>query len=92
VPEIAAVVSGGVIYNQVHPVLGLSGLQESAAIAVDREYRRGRAAPAPRAVVAEHKEPEASGEAVGMLSGTRDYISDFADAAENAVDATEPKR
>ena len=24
-----------------------------------------------------------------MLSGTRDYISDFADAAENAVDSEE---
>jgi hypothetical protein len=42
-------------------------------------------------VVAGHKEPESSDEAVGMLSGRRDYISDFADAAENAVDAKEPK-
>jgi hypothetical protein len=44
---------------------------------------------APRAVVGGHKKPEASDEAVEMLSGTRDYIPDFADAAENAVDSEE---
>jgi hypothetical protein len=46
----------------------------------------------PEGAVARHKEPDGSDQAVEMLSGTRDYISDFGAAAENAVDAKEPKR
>lgn len=88
-PEIATVVSGDVVSNQVHPVLGLSGPKgwQELIANIDEIERLS-----PEGGRARHKEPEASDEAVEMLSGTCDYISDFGAAAENAVDAKEPKR
>ena len=44
----------------------------------------------PATIVAGHKKPEASDQAVEeMIDGTRSYISDFAEAAKSAKDADE---
>jgi len=87
VPAIDTVVSGDVVYNQIHAMLGLSGPDEwqSWIESVNRVERLR-----PTTIVAGHKKPEASDQAVDeMLDGTRSYISDFADAAQTARDAEE---
>jgi glyoxylase-like metal-dependent hydrolase (beta-lactamase superfamily II) len=87
VPAIDTVVSGDVVYNQIHAMLGLSGPEEwrNWIESVNRvEALR------PTTIVAGHKKPEASDQAVeAMLDGTRSYISDFADLAQTAKDADE---
>jgi glyoxylase-like metal-dependent hydrolase (beta-lactamase superfamily II) len=87
IPAIDTVVSGDVVYNQIHAMLGLSGPEEwqDWIESVNRvEQLR------PTTIVAGHKKPEASDQAVeAMLDGTRSYISDFADAAQTAKDADE---
>jgi hypothetical protein len=87
VPAIDAVVAGDVIYNQIHAMLGLSGPDEwQNWIASVDQIERLR----PRTIVAGHKKPEASDQAVEeMIDGTRSYISDFAEAAQSAVDVDE---
>jgi hypothetical protein len=88
-PEIATVVSGDVVHNQVDPVLGLSnpkGWQELIANIDEIE----RLSP-------EGGRGQAQGSR-GERRGGRDAqwhtrpISDFGVAAENAVDAKKPKR
>ena len=87
VPAIDTVVSGDVVYNQIHAMLGLSGPEEwrNWIESVNRvEALR------PTTIVAGHKKPEASDQAVeAMLDGTRSYISAFADLAQTAKDADE---
>jgi len=87
IPAIDTVVSGDVVYNQIHAMLGLSGPEEwqDWIESVNRvEQLR------PTTIVAGHKKPEASDQAVeAMLDGTRSYISDFADAAQTAKDVDE---
>jgi glyoxylase-like metal-dependent hydrolase (beta-lactamase superfamily II) len=87
IPAIDTVVSGDVVYNQIHAMLGLSGPYEwhNWIESINRvEQLR------PTTIVAGHKKPEASDQAVdAMLDGTRSYISDFADAAQTAGDARE---
>lgn len=87
IPAIDTVVSGDVVYNQIHAMLGLSGPDEwqNWIESINRvEQLR------PTTIVAGHKKPEASDQAVdAMLDGTRSYISDFADAAQTAGDARE---
>jgi glyoxylase-like metal-dependent hydrolase (beta-lactamase superfamily II) len=82
IPAIDTVVSGDVVYNQIHAMLGLSGPEEwqNWIESVNRVERLG-----PATIVAGHKKPEASDQAVeAMLEGTRSYISDFADSAQTA--------
>jgi glyoxylase-like metal-dependent hydrolase (beta-lactamase superfamily II) len=87
VPAIDTVVSGDVVYNEIHAMLGLSGPDDwrNWIGSVDKvEQLR------PTTIVAGHKKAEASDQAVqAMLDGTRSYISDFADAAQTAEDADE---
>jgi glyoxylase-like metal-dependent hydrolase (beta-lactamase superfamily II) len=87
IPAIDTVVSGDVVYNEIHAMLGLSGPEEwqNWIKSINRvEQLR------PTTIVAGHKKPEASDQAVeAMLDGTRSYISDFADAAQTAGDARE---
>jgi glyoxylase-like metal-dependent hydrolase (beta-lactamase superfamily II) len=87
VPAIDTVVSGDVVYNQIHAMLGLSGPDEwrDWIESVNRvESLR------PTTIVAGHKKPEASDQDVqAMLDGTRSYIADFADLAQTAKDADE---
>jgi glyoxylase-like metal-dependent hydrolase (beta-lactamase superfamily II) len=87
VPAIDTVVAGDVIYNQIHAMLGLSGPDEwQNWIASVNQVERLR----PATIVAGHKKPEASDQAVEeMIDGTRSYISDFAEAAQSAKDADE---
>ena len=87
VPAIDTVVSGDVIYNQIHPMLGLGGPDEWGqwiqSVNRVQELR-------PTAIVAGHKRPEASDQDVaGMIEGTRAYIRDFASNAQTAKDARE---
>ena len=87
VPAIDTVVAGDVIYNQIHAMLGLSGPDDWRDwIASVNQVERLR----PATIVAGHKKPEASDQAVEeMIDGTRSYISDFAEAAQSAKDADE---
>ena len=87
VPAIDTVVAGDVIYNQIHAMLGLSAPDDwQNWIASVDQVERLR----PATIVAGHKKPEASDQAVGeMIDGTRSYISDFAEAAQSARDADE---
>ena len=87
VPAIDTVVAGDVIYNQIHAMLALSGPDEwQDWIASVNQVERLR----PATIVAGHKKPEASDQAVEqMLDGTRSYISDFAEAVQSAEDADE---
>ena len=87
VPAIDTVVTGDVVYNQIHAMLGLSGPDEwQDWIASVNQVERLR----PATIVAGHKKPEASDQAVEeMIDGTRSYISDFAEAAQSAQDADE---
>jgi glyoxylase-like metal-dependent hydrolase (beta-lactamase superfamily II) len=73
VPAIDAVVAGDVIYNQIHAMLGLSGPDDwQNWIASVNQVERLR----PRTIVASHKKPEASDQAVEeIIDGTRSYIS-----------------
>lgn len=87
IPAISAVIPGDIIYNQIHMMLGFTGPQEWSAWteSVDRIAEL-----APEMIVAGHKKPGASDQAVEeMLACTRAYISDFADAAQTATDAHE---
>jgi glyoxylase-like metal-dependent hydrolase (beta-lactamase superfamily II) len=87
VPAIDTVVSGDVVYNQIHAMLGLSGPDEwqEWIASVDRVE-----ALHPTTIVAGHKKPEASDQDVAaMLDGTRSYIADFAGLARTAQDADE---
>src|SRR5206468_8053812 len=86
-PAIDTVVAGNVTHNQSHAMLGLSGPDEwQSWIASVNHVERLR----PATIVAGHKKPEASDQAVEeMIDGTRSYISDFAEAAQSAKDADE---
>jgi glyoxylase-like metal-dependent hydrolase (beta-lactamase superfamily II) len=87
VPAIDAVVTGDVVYNQIHAMLGLSGPDEWERWiqSVDTIEKLS-----PKMVVAGHKRPESSdAEVTRMLDQTRSYISDFADGARTAGSAEE---
>jgi glyoxylase-like metal-dependent hydrolase (beta-lactamase superfamily II) len=80
VPAIDTVVAGDVIYNQIHPMLGLSGPDDWPNwLASVNQVERLQ----PATIVAGHKKHEATDQAVEeMIDGTRSYISDFAEAAQ----------
>ena len=86
-PAIDTVVSGDVVYNGIHPMLGLSG-PEGWANWIE-SINRVEALEA-STIIAGHKLPDASDQAVAaMIQGTRSYIADFATAAARASDARE---
>lgn len=82
VPELAAVIAGDVIYNEIHQMMAFSGPAEwdrwTASVESIRSLK-------PRIVIAGHKKPDAGDDEVDrILDGTRDYIRDFAEAAKSA--------
>lgn len=82
VPAIDTVVTGDVVYNQIHAMLGFGGPPEwerwiQSVDAIAKLL--------PKVVVAGHKRPESSDwEVSRMLDETRSYIRDFADGARTA--------
>ena len=87
IPERNAVVAGDAIYNEVHPMLGLTGPDEwerwLASIDTIAALR-------PTMIVAGHKKPDADDHAARrMLDTTRRYIEDFRTAALSTADARE---
>ena len=87
IPAIDAVVTGDVVYNQIHVMLGFTGPQEWERWiqSVDTIEKLS-----PKMVVAGHKRPESSdAEVTRMLDETRSYISDFAEGARTADSADE---
>jgi glyoxylase-like metal-dependent hydrolase (beta-lactamase superfamily II) len=87
VSAIDTVVSGDVVYNQIHAMLGLSGPEEwqDWIESVNRVEQLK-----PTTIVAGHKKPEASDQDVAaMLDDTRSYIADFAELARTAQDEDE---
>jgi glyoxylase-like metal-dependent hydrolase (beta-lactamase superfamily II) len=85
VPEIDVVVAGDSIYNEIHPMLGLSTPEEWSdwLETVDLVESLN-----PRMIVAGHRRPDGDDYAVGtMIAQTRSYIQDFAAAYEVADDA-----
>ena len=87
VPTTGVVVAGDAVYNEIHPMLGLSTPQQWRKWigTLDLVQRLN-----PTMIVAGHKRPDSGDSAVQtMLSTTRAYIEDFAGACENASTADE---
>ena len=87
VPEIDVVVAGDSIYNEIHPMLGLSTPEEWLdwldTVALVESLN-------PRIIVAGHRRPDGDDHAVEtMIAQTRSYIQDFAAAYEVAKDVEE---
>ena len=84
VPSIGAVIAGDVAYNGIHQMLGLGGPAEwqSWIDSVDKVARL-----LPRTVIAGHKKPGASDDAVPVLDATRSYIQDFTRLAATSGNA-----
>ncbi|MEU2337254.1 MBL fold metallo-hydrolase [Streptomyces sp. NPDC006654] len=87
IPEIDVVVAGDSIYNEIHPMLGLSTPEEwqdwLETVDVVERLR-------PRMIVSGHRRPDGDDHAVdSMIAQTRAYIQDFAAAYEVAKDAEE---
>jgi glyoxylase-like metal-dependent hydrolase (beta-lactamase superfamily II) len=84
VPDIDVVIAGDSIYNEIHPMLGLSTPEEwrDWLETVDLVESLN-----PRMIVAGHRRPDGDDYAVEtMIAQTRSYIHDFADAYEVAKD------
>jgi glyoxylase-like metal-dependent hydrolase (beta-lactamase superfamily II) len=84
VPEIDVVIAGDSIYNEIHPMLGLSTPEEwlDWLETVDLVESLN-----PRMIVAGHRRPDGDDYAVEtMIAQTRAYIQDFAAAYEVATD------
>jgi len=76
VPAIDVVVAGDAIYNEIHPMLGLSGPDEWDAWLRTVDLVE---ALAPKMIVAGHRRPDGDDHAVEtMIAQTRSYICDFA--------------
>jgi len=87
VPTTGVVVAGDAVYNEIHPMLGLSTPEQWRKWigTVDLVERLN-----PTMIVAGHKRPDSDDRAVqAMLSTTRAYIEDFAVSCENASSADE---
>ncbi|QTI71292.1 MBL fold metallo-hydrolase [Gordonia polyisoprenivorans] len=85
VPEIGLVVAGDAIYNEIHPMLGLSTPEQwndwLATIDLVESLE-------PRMIVAGHRRPDGDDYAVAdMITETRSYIEDFAAECSVAADA-----
>lgn len=84
IPELDAVVAGDLAYNQIHPMLGLSGPAEwSQWIQSVETLQRLN----PRIVIAGHKKHDADDDGRRVLSDTRTYIEDFTAAFDRALSA-----
>lgn len=81
VPSLATVVAADVAYNQIHPMLALSGPEQwdRWLASIDAVARLE-----PRHVIAGHKKPGAGDDAAEVLHGTSSYIRDFAAAVAAA--------
>ena len=87
IPEIDVVVAGDSIYNEIHPMLGLSTPDEwqDWLETVDTVEKLR-----PRMIVSGHRRPDGDDYAVEtMIAQTRAYIQDFAAASKVAKDAAE---
>jgi len=91
VPELGLVVAGDAVYNEIHPMLGLSGPGEWKDWLETIDFIEGLE---PTMIVAGHRRPDGDDHAVrDMLAQTRAYIRDFAvefeanDTPEALVDA-----
>jgi glyoxylase-like metal-dependent hydrolase (beta-lactamase superfamily II) len=85
IPAIDVVVAGDSIYNEIHPMLGLSTPSEwqDWLETVDLVEKLN-----PRMIVAGHRRPDGDDHAIeSMIAETRAYIQDFAAAYETAKDA-----
>ena len=85
IPEIDVVVAGDSVYNEIHPMLGLSTPEEwqEWLETVDLVEKLN-----PRMIVAGHRRPDGDDHAVdSMIAETRAYLHDFAAAYEVADDA-----
>jgi glyoxylase-like metal-dependent hydrolase (beta-lactamase superfamily II) len=87
IPDIDALVAGDSIYNEIHPMLGLSTPDQwqdwLETVDLVEKLR-------PRMIVAGHRRPDGDDHAVeAMIAQTRAYIRDFAAAHEVAKDAEE---
>jgi glyoxylase-like metal-dependent hydrolase (beta-lactamase superfamily II) len=87
IPEIDVVVAGDSIYNEIHPMLGLSTPAEwqdwLGTVDVVENLE-------PKMIVAGHRRPDGDDYAVDtMIAQTRAYIQDFAAAFEGAKDVEE---
>jgi glyoxylase-like metal-dependent hydrolase (beta-lactamase superfamily II) len=87
IPEIDVVVAGDSIYNEMHPMLGLSTPDEWAdwleTVDLVESLR-------PRMIVAGHRRPDGDDHAVDtMISQTRAYLLDYIAAYEASEDADE---
>jgi hypothetical protein len=87
VPAIDLVVAGDSIYNEIHPMLGLSTPAEwqdwLGTIDVVESLR-------PKMIVAGHRRPDGDDYAVSaMIADTRSYIQDFAAAFETTKSVEE---
>jgi glyoxylase-like metal-dependent hydrolase (beta-lactamase superfamily II) len=85
IPDIDVVVAADSIYNEIHPMLGLSTPKEwqdwlETIDLVEKLH--------PRMIVAGHRRPDGDDHAVEtMIAQTRSYVQDFAAAYEVAKDA-----
>lgn len=82
IPEIDTVIAGDAVYNEIHPMLALSTPSEwqdwLETLQVIEDLQ-------PKVIIGGHRRPDADDHAVEtMLSTTRSYIRDFADALESA--------
>ncbi|EKT78303.1 metallo beta lactamase superfamily protein [Rhodococcus opacus M213] len=87
VPDIGVVVAGDAIYNEIHPMLGLSTPDEWQAWQRAIDVVEGLN---PRSVIAGHRRPDGDDHAVEeMIAQTRAYLADFSATyheAENVED------
>ncbi|QYB00429.1 MBL fold metallo-hydrolase (plasmid) [Rhodococcus sp. USK10] len=87
VPSIDLVVAGDAIYNEIHPMLGLSGPQEWEDWLETVDLVESLA---PKMIVAGHRRPDGDDRAVEtMISQTRAYIRDFAATYHGATSPDE---
>jgi glyoxylase-like metal-dependent hydrolase (beta-lactamase superfamily II) len=85
VPDIDVVIAGDAIYNEIHPMLGLSTPDEWKDWLTTVDYIEGLH---PRMIVAGHRRPDGDDYATAdMIAQTRSYISDFAQECATASDA-----
>ena len=87
IPSMDTVIAGDVVYNRIHPMLALTGVQgwETWIHSIDLVAALGA-----NTIVAGHKRPEASDRDLAtILEGTRGYICDFREAVQGSASAEE---
>jgi glyoxylase-like metal-dependent hydrolase (beta-lactamase superfamily II) len=85
VPDIGVVVAGDAIYNEIHPMLGMTTPDQWHDWIETVDFIESLQ---PRMIVAGHRRPDSDDYATAeMIAQTRSYISDFAGAYAVAEDA-----